>query len=41
LTIGFVEFTTTADVAITAVYTASGKSGGVSIDVEQIVGKRL
>lgn len=41
LTIGFVEFSSTADVAITAVYTASSKSGGVSIDVEQFVGKRL
>jgi hypothetical protein len=40
LTIGFVELTASADIAVTAVYTASGKCG-VSIDVEQIVGKRL
>jgi hypothetical protein len=41
LTIGILEITARADVAVTAVYTASGlKSGGVSIAVEQINGVR-
>jgi hypothetical protein len=40
LTVGFVELTASADVAVTAVYTASGGKCGVSIDVEQIIGKR-
>jgi hypothetical protein len=42
LTIGFLEITASADIAVTAVYTASGlKSGGVSIEVEQIAGRRI
>ena len=41
LTIGFLELTASADIAVTAVYTTSGsKSGGVSIAVEQIAGQR-
>jgi hypothetical protein len=41
LTIGFLELTTSAEVAVTAVYTTSGlKSGGVSIAVEQISRQR-
>ena len=41
LTIGFLELTASADIAVTAVYTTSGsKSGGVSIAVEQIAGQK-
>jgi hypothetical protein len=41
VTIGILEITASADIAVTAVYTTSGlKSGGVSIDVEQIAGRR-
>jgi hypothetical protein len=41
ITIGFVEFTSSAPIAVTAVYTARGlESSGVSIDVEQIVPRR-
>jgi hypothetical protein len=37
LTIGLLEITATADVAVTAVYTTSGpKHGGVSIRTKQI-----
>lgn len=36
LTIGILEITSTADVSVTAVYTTSGREGGVSIRVEQI-----
>lgn len=40
LTIGFLEITASADIAVTAVYTTSGlASGGVSIEVEQIAGR--
>jgi hypothetical protein len=42
LTIGFLEITASAEIAVTAVYTASGpKSGGISLSVEQITGRRL
>jgi hypothetical protein len=41
LTIGFLELTASADIAVTAVYTTSGlKSGGITISVEQIAGQR-
>jgi len=42
LTIGFLEITTSADVAVTAVYTtSSGKSGGgVAIEVESVTPRR-
>ena len=40
LTIGFLEISADADIAVTAVYTTSGKSGGVSIAVEQIAGQQ-
>lgn len=41
LTIGILEITTNADIAVTAVYTTSGlKSGGVSIAVEQVAGQQ-
>lgn len=41
LSIGFLEITASADVAVTAVYTSSGlSSGGVSIDVRQITSHR-
>jgi hypothetical protein len=41
ITIGFVEFTSSAPIAVNAVYTARGlESSGVSIDVEQIVPRR-
>ena len=41
LTIGFLEITAPAELAVTAVYTTSGlTSGGVSIAVEQIVAQR-
>ncbi|MGB8400861.1 hypothetical protein, partial [Bradyrhizobium sp.] len=42
LTIGFLELTASYEIAVTAVYTASDpKSGGISLTVEQIVGRRL
>ena len=42
LTIGFLELTASAEIAVTAVYTTSGLTpGGVSISVEQIAGRRL
>ena len=42
LTIGFLELTASAEIAVTAVYTASNpKSGGISLAVEQISGQRL
>ena len=42
LTIGFLELTASAAIAVTAVYTASDpKSGGISLAVEQIAGRRL
>ena len=42
LTIGLLEITASAEIAVTAVYTTSGlQSGGVSIAVEQISGRRL
>lgn len=41
LTVGFLELTASAEIAVTAVYTASGlQSGGVSLDVEQVIGRR-
>jgi hypothetical protein len=41
LTVGFLELTASAEIAVTAVYTASGlQSAGVSLDVEQVIGKR-
>jgi Integrin beta chain VWA domain len=40
LTVGFLELTATADVAVTAVYTGSGRDGGIVLDVEQIAGRR-
>ena len=41
LTIGFLELTASAEIAVTAVYTTSGlKSAGVAIAVEQIPGQR-
>jgi hypothetical protein len=41
LTIGFLEITASAEIAVTAVYTASGpQSGAVSIDVQEIKGRR-
>jgi hypothetical protein len=41
VTIGFLEITATAELAVTAVYTASGlQAGGVSIDVVQITAQR-
>lgn len=40
LTIGILEITASADIAVTAVYTTSGLKSGVSIAVEQIPGKR-
>lgn len=40
LSIGFLEITASAEVAVTAVYTASGGDGGVSLAVEQIAGRR-
>lgn len=40
LTIGFLEITASAEVAVTAIYTASGESG-LSLTVEQIAGRRL
>lgn len=41
LNIGFLEITASAEVAVTAVYTASGlHAGGISIDVQQIRGRR-
>lgn len=41
LTIGFLELTASAEIAVTAVYTANGLlSGGISLDVEQIAGRR-
>ena len=41
ITIGFLEITATAELAVTAVYTTSGsKSSGVSIEVEQITHQR-
>lgn len=42
VTIGFLEITATAELAVTAVYTTSGlNSGGVSIEVEQIAAQRV
>ncbi len=42
LLIGYLEITASAEVAVTAVYTASGlKAGGVSIEVVQVTGRRL
>lgn len=42
VTIGFLEITAAAELAVTAVYTTSGlKSGGVSIAVEQIAALRV
>ncbi len=40
LSIGFLEITASAEVAVTAVYTASGDGHGVSLNVEQIAGRR-
>src|SRR3984893_8005086 len=41
LTIGFLELTASAEIAVTAVYTANGLlSGAISLDVEQIAGRR-
>jgi hypothetical protein len=41
LNIGFVQIVATGEVAVTAVYTTSGlKDHGVSIEVEQIAGRR-
>jgi hypothetical protein len=39
LTVGFLELTATADVAVTAVYTGSGRDGGIVLDVEQIAAR--
>jgi hypothetical protein len=42
LMVGFLEITASAEIAVTAVYTASdATSGGVSLAVEQIAGRRL
>jgi hypothetical protein len=42
LTIGFVEITSTEDLSVTAVYTASDlASGAVDIDVQQIEGMKV
>lgn len=42
LTIGFLELTASAEIAVTAVYTTSDlNSGGLSLAVEQIAGRRL
>jgi len=42
LIVGFLELTASAEIAVTAVYTASDpKSGGISLAVEQIAGRRL
>lgn len=42
LTIGFLEITASAEIAVTAVYTTSDpQSGGISLAVEQITGRRL
>jgi len=42
LTIGFLEITATADVAVTAIYTTSdAKSNGIAISVDSITGRRL
>jgi hypothetical protein len=42
LTIGFLELTASAEIAVTAVYTAAdAKSGGISLAVEQLAGRRL
>jgi hypothetical protein len=41
LTVGFLELTASAEIAVTAVYTASGlQAGGLSLEVEQIAGRR-
>ena len=41
LVLGFVELTAAAELAVTAVYTSCGlKTGGVSIEVEQIAAQR-
>jgi hypothetical protein len=41
LSIGFLELTASAEIAVTAVYTASGlPSRGISLEVEQIAGRR-
>jgi len=41
LTTGFLEITASAEIAVTAVYTACDlKSGGISIAVEQIIGRQ-
>ena len=40
LTVGFLELTATADIAVTAVYTSSGPDGGIALEVEQIAGRR-
>jgi hypothetical protein len=41
LNIGFVEIVANGELAVTAVYTTSGlKQSGVSIEVEQIAGRR-
>jgi hypothetical protein len=41
LMIGFLEITSTEDLAVTAVYTVSSASGSISIDVEQINAARV
>jgi hypothetical protein len=40
LTVGVLELTATADIAVTAVYTSSGRDGGIGLEVEQIPGRR-
>ncbi len=41
LTLGFLEITATGDIAVTAVYTTSGRTGNVGLDVRQIAGRHL
>lgn len=42
LTIGVLEITASAEIAVTAIYTASApRSGGLSLSIEQITGRRL
>jgi hypothetical protein len=41
LNMGFLQITASAEVAVTAVYTSSGlRSGGISIDVQEVKGRK-
>jgi len=40
LTVGFLELISTADIAVTAVYTSSGQDRGIGLEVEQFVARR-